>query len=170
MSGRSGFGGVGRPRHPSRESIFDLRRCMLFFAQDDAPLLLMFCEHQSMQCHHLADDIVDRGKHFDGFPTEFAQPEFIQDSSQPKNQPFDLRMLPEKRGGPRAMVLQLELQSIQMTQEISRADEDISEYLLYLPKRLRSVPIAPVRRDSVLAHSEAALQSAAENPFKLLQG
>jgi hypothetical protein len=44
------------------------------------PFLFVSGKDQSALGHHLADQIVDGRKHFDGFPDELLQPKFMQDT------------------------------------------------------------------------------------------
>jgi hypothetical protein len=59
--------------------------------------IIPHCECQPVQCHHLADQVINGREYFNRFPIIFIEPKFMQHAAQSDHQRFNRRMLPEQR-------------------------------------------------------------------------
>jgi transposase len=135
---------------PQFQSLSDSFDCLGFLLHHDPPFLFVSGKDQSAVAHHLADQIVDGHKHFDGGPDKLLQPHFMQDAFEPGHEVSNGRILPEDLVKDWCAILQIPFHPVDMAEQAAATDKRVLEDLLNLTKDLARATSVAMR--SYLLH------------------
>jgi hypothetical protein len=83
------------PLQDGRVCLSGFTDSFLFLAHHDPPFVLVPDKDQPTQIHHVANQVVDGSKHFDGRPRELLQPKVMQNAFESHHESFYGRLLVE---------------------------------------------------------------------------
>ena len=119
---------------PPLQSLSGFVDSFLALVHPDPPFIFVRDKDQPGLAHQIADQIINRRDHFDGWPHKFPQPHFMQDAFELHQESFYGRTFLEDLAKTRRVVLKVQFQSVGVAEQVAGTDEHVPENLLNLRK------------------------------------